>query len=148
MAFVRGSAEDRAAVPFAVVFDAQGPASWRRSYARLAPTGRLVVYGAHGLTGRGRIPWLRAGLELWRRPRFDPLGMCADNKGVIGFNLVYLFDRHARLRADLGHVLDRLRTGAARLPPTTVVPFAEVALAHRRLESGRTTGKLVLAVTP
>jgi NADPH:quinone reductase-like Zn-dependent oxidoreductase len=126
------------------VFDAQGPASWRRSYRRLAATGRLVVYGAHGLTGGGGVRRLRGGWDYLTRPRFDPMRLCGDNRGVLGFNLAWLFDRRDTLRADLDAVLALVAAGRIRLPSLTTLPLREVAEAHRRLESGTTVGKLVL----
>ncbi|MFP4359842.1 MAG: zinc-binding dehydrogenase [Alphaproteobacteria bacterium] len=142
---VRDGAADRTdATAYQAVFDAQGPASWRRSYRRLAPTGRLVVYGAHGLTGGGGVRWWRSGWAYLTRPRFDPMRLCADNRGVLGFNLAYLFDRRAEMRADLAAVTALVDAGTVRLPPIATLPLAEVAEAHRRLESGATVGKLVL----
>lgn len=144
---VRGDVDDRALVgDFLAAFDAQAPSSWRRSYDLLAPTGRLVVYGAHGLTQGGRIPWLRAGLELLRRPRFDPLRLCSDNKGVLGFNLAYLFDRDAAMAPALSAMAALVAQGSVHLPPITRFPFVRAADAHRHLESGRSIGKLVLEV--
>ncbi len=142
---VRGDGEDRRDDgPYRAIFDAQGPSSWRRSYRRLAPTGRLIVYGAHGLTGGGGVRWWRAGWDYLARPRFDPLRLCADNRGVLGFNLAYLFDRADAMRADLEAVVELIAAGAIRRPPITTLPLAEVAEAQRRLESGATVGKLVL----
>ena len=142
---VRGDGEDHADdTAYQAIFDAQGPASWRRSYRRLGPTGRLVVYGAHGLTGGGGVAGLRAALAYLARPRFDPMRLCADNRGVLGFNLAYLFDRRAEMRADLAAVTALVDAGTVRLPPITPLPLAEVAEAQRRLESGATVGKLVL----
>ncbi len=144
---VRGSFEERRLQPiFLAVFDAHGPESWRRSYGLLAPTGRLVVYGAHALTRNGRIPWLRAGLDLLRRPRFDPLRLCADNRGVLGFNLAYLFEQDAAFANDLAELRTLVVDGKARFPPITTLPLDEVREAHRLLQSGTTVGKLVLEI--
>ena len=146
---VRGGGDDRAdATAYRAVFDAQGPASWRRSYRRLAPTGRLVVYGAHGLTGGGGLRRWRGGWQYLTRPRFDPLALCADNRGVLGFNLAYLFDRRAAMREDLDAVVALVEAGTVRLPAITSLPLDGVAEAHRRLESGATVGKLVLTCAP
>ena len=146
---VRDGGDDRAdTTAYRAIFDAQGPASWRRSYRRLAPTGRLVVYGAHGLTGGGGFRVLRGGWQYLTRPRFDPLALCADNRGVLGFNLAYLFDRRAQMRAELDAVVALVEAGTVRLPPITALPLDQVAEAHRRLESGATIGKLVLTSAP
>ena len=142
---VRGeAAERRDPTLYQAVFDAQGPASWRRSYRRLAPTGRLVVYGAHGLTGGGGVRLLHGGWAYLTRPRFDPLALCADNRGVLGFNLAYLFDRGDTLGAELDALIAMVEAGTVQLPPITTLPLHAVADAQRRLESGTTVGKLVL----
>jgi len=142
---VRDGADDRSdTTAYQAVFDAQGPSSWRRSYRRLAPTGRLVIYGAHGLTGGGGVRRWRGGWAYLTRPRFDPLALCADNRGVLGFNLAYLFDRRAAMRADLDALAALVRAGTVRLPPIATLPLQAAAEAQRRLESGETVGKLVL----
>jgi hypothetical protein len=72
-----------------LVFDANGPQTLAQSYAHLKPTGKLLVYGFHGLLPKqgGRISYLKAALGLLRMPRFNPLRMTAENKGVVAFNL-------------------------------------------------------------
>src|SRR3712207_6746357 len=78
-----------------LVFDANGPETLAQSYAHLRPTGKLMVYGFHTLLPKtgGRIRYLKAGLGLLRMPRFDPLAMTSLNRGVVAFNLSFLFDR-------------------------------------------------------
>ena len=80
---------------FDVVLDAHGAESLRRGYALLAPAGRLIVYGFHGLLTRGkdRPNYLRLALGYLRTPRFNPFDMTQHNRGVLAFNLSYLFDR-------------------------------------------------------
>jgi NADPH:quinone reductase-like Zn-dependent oxidoreductase len=128
------------------VFDSYGGPGLRQAYARLAPMGRLVVYGFASMMrrGRGRPDWPRLLWTWLRTPRFDPLRMTNDNKGVLAFNLSYLFDRKELLAEAMARLLGLLREGAIRPPPVTRYPFAEVARAHRDLESGTTVGKLVL----
>lgn len=131
---------------FDAVFDSYGGPDLREAYARLAPMGRLVVYGFASMLprGRGRPQWLRLLWTWLRTPRFDPLRMTNDNKGVLAFNLSYLFDRKGLLAEAMARLLGFVREGAIRPPPVTRYPFAEVARAHADLESGTTVGKLVL----
>jgi NADPH:quinone reductase-like Zn-dependent oxidoreductase len=59
---------------FDVVLDAHGAESLRHGYAQLAPAGRLIVYGFHGLLTRGkdRPSYLKLALGYLRTPRFNP----------------------------------------------------------------------------
>ena len=53
------------------IFDANGVATLADSYAHLAPTGRLLVYGFHSMLPRnGRLNWPRLALDWLRTPRF------------------------------------------------------------------------------
>lgn len=129
-----------------IILDANGVATLRQSYQHLAPTGRLVVYGFHSmLPKRGGIPGkLRLAWDYLRTPRFSPFSLTTDNHSVLGFNLSFLFGKSALMEQGLQQLLQWLREGKLRAPRVTIYPFENVADAHRDLESGQTTGKLVL----
>lgn len=131
---------------FQAVLDANGVATLADSYRHLAPTGKLVVYGFHSmLQTHGGIPnRLRLAWDWLRTPRFSPFDLTARNRSVLGFNLSYLFDHGAILQRGMQQVLDWLAAGKLQPPAVTPCPFEAVAEAHRALESGQTTGKLVL----
>ncbi|MGW5741816.1 quinone oxidoreductase family protein [Amycolatopsis sp. NPDC003861] len=117
---------------FDVVVDVVGGPARRASLDRLAPMGRLVVLGnASGAADVG-IP----ANELW-----------FTNKTVAGFNLAAFSavapDTAGRaLRRAVAAVAD----GTLRVD-VEVLPLADAVTAHRRIESGATTGKLVLRVS-
>jgi NADPH:quinone reductase-like Zn-dependent oxidoreductase len=142
----------RAAAPegFAAVFDANGPATLRGSYAHLAPEGRLVVYGFHTMlprTGGRPNPFLL--LAGWlRTPRFGPYDMSLANRSVMAFNLAFLFPRTELLSAAMEALLELAVREDLRPRPIRRFALAAVADAHRALESGTTTGKLVLVPSP
>ena len=131
-----------------VILDANGAATLRQSYAHLAPTGKLVVYGFHSMMARGRGQPNRLKLltDYLRTPRFSPFQLTAGNHSVMGFNLSYLFDKTDLLRAGMNQLLAWAAEGRIRAPRVTTYPFERVAQAHRDLESGTTVGKLVLRV--
>lgn len=131
-----------------VVLDANGAATLAQSYAHLAPAGRLVVYGFHAMLPcrGGRPNWLRLAWDWLRTPRFNPLDLTLQNRSVMGFNLSFLAHRTDILLPAMEQLLGWVEEGRIRPPPVTTYPFAEVAAAHRDLESGRTVGKLVLTV--
>jgi NADPH:quinone reductase-like Zn-dependent oxidoreductase len=128
------------------IFDANGVSTLRESYEHLAAPGRLVVYGFHSMLvrGRGRPSWPKLAFDWARTPRFDPMDLTNRNRSVMGFNLSYLFER----KAAFAEVVEKLVGWAEerRIDPPRVTEFAldDVAQAHRALESGTTTGKLVL----
>lgn len=105
------------------------------SLGLLAPFGSLVVFGSvSGTPGRldetAILPWL-----------YDP----APNQSVVGFNLGPWFElRLPTAIAALQQLIGWVGSGQVRVPATHAFPLAEAAEVHRLLESGATTGKLVL----
>lgn len=117
---------------FDIVVDMVGGPTRRASLERLAPMGRLVVMGnASGAEDVG-VP----ANELW-----------FTNKTVSGFNLAAF---SGAFPEETGRALRRAveaaAKGALRVRVETL-PLESAAEAHRRIESGATTGKLVLEVT-
>jgi NADPH:quinone reductase-like Zn-dependent oxidoreductase len=141
-------AERLAPAGYDIILDANGVSTLRGSYRHLAPVGRLVVYGFHSmLPRRGGVPHrLRLAWHYWRTPRFSPFSLTTRNRSVLGFNLSFLFERSEQLAAGLRQLLQWLDEGRITAPGITTFPFERVAEAHRALESGQTTGKLVLVV--
>ncbi|WP_406137029.1 zinc-binding alcohol dehydrogenase family protein [Streptomyces sp. NBC_01089] len=116
---------------FDVVVDMVGGPTRRASLDLLSPMGRLVVMGnASGAEDVG-IP----ANELW-----------FTNKTVSGFNLAAF---SAAFPEETGKALRRAVAAAAagelRVQVETL-PLDQAVEAHRRIESGTTTGKLVLEV--
>ena len=127
-----------------VVLDANGVDTLSGSYGHLAPAGRLVVYGFATMFprgGSGRPDWLKLAWAWLRTPRFSPLDLTTRNRSILAFNLSYLFDRTDLLREALAWFGPDLR-----LEPlaTRSFPLREAGVAQRLLETGETTGKLVL----
>lgn len=129
-----------------IILDANGASTLSRSYAHLAPTGRLVVYGFHSMLPKrgGRPSWLQLATTWLKTPRFDPLAMTRENRSVLAFNLSFLGGRADLLRRGLDWLVSELEAGRLDPPRVTAYRFEDVASAHRALESGETTGKLVL----
>jgi NADPH:quinone reductase-like Zn-dependent oxidoreductase len=128
------------------VLESNGAETLKQSYAHLRPTGRLVVYGFTSMLtrGSGRPNWLKLAWDFLRTPRFHPLEMVNVNKGVIGFNLSYLFEEQDLLQESMTRMLGELETGVLRPLPVTEFPLSAAGDAHRALQSGSSVGKLVL----
>ena len=131
-----------------VVLDANGVSTLSASYDALRPAGKLVVYGFGSMLPRqaGRPNYAKLAVDFVRTPRFNPLNLTNHSKSVLAFNLSYLFDRTDLLADGMADIMGLLADGAIRPPPTTEYAFADVAQAHRDIQSGNTTGKLVLVM--
>ena len=141
------AAERHAPTGYDMILDATGPETLRHSYRHLAPAGRLVVYGFASMLSRGgggrRNPFRLLSGYL-RLPRFSPLRMTAENRSVLAFNLSFLFDRTDLFQEAMEQLLTWYAEGKLVLPSPATYSLRRVADAHRDIESGETTGKLVL----
>lgn len=129
-----------------VICDANGVATLKHSYEHLRRAGKLVVYGFHTMIPKkgGKPNWLKLATDYLRTPRFNPMDLTMESKSVLAFNLSYLYDRTDILEAAMGDLLQWLDEGSIEAPPVTTYALDDVAQAHRDIESGQTTGKLIL----
>jgi NADPH:quinone reductase-like Zn-dependent oxidoreductase len=131
---------------FDVVLDANGVSTLQGSYDHLRPAGKLVIYGFAAMLPKtgGKPRYTKLALDYLRTPRFNPLDLTNQSKSVLAFNLSYLFDRTDILDEGMSVILDWIREGHVPPPAVRTYSLDDVALAHRDIESGQTTGKLVL----
>ena len=127
---------------FDLVFDAVYGEAFEPAFARLAPEGRYVLYGAAEFMDTGARPNpLRLAWRYLRRPRPDPLAMISVNRGLLAFNLIWLWGEVQRLpaamRATLELIPDAPHVGLE-------LPFDDAVQALRTLQTGTTTGKVIL----
>lgn len=115
---------------FDIVVDMVGGPARRASLDRLRPLGRMIVMGnASGAEDVGV-----SANELW-----------FTNKTVSGFNLAAFAAAYpAEAGAALRRAVEAAARGALRVQVESL-RLDQVVEAHRRLESGTSTGKLVLA---
>ncbi|MBU6154371.1 MAG: medium chain dehydrogenase/reductase family protein [Bdellovibrionales bacterium] len=143
------AARARKLVPegFDAVLDANGTSTLKKSYELLRATGKLISYGSHSIlpmSASGRMNYLKAAWGMIRMPRFSPVQLFTDNKSLIGFNLSFLFDRNDLISEGMDALLGWIKDGKIPPPKVTEFPFQEVGEAHRLIESGQSTGKIVL----
>jgi len=129
-----------------VVLDAVGGDSWRHGYRLLAPAGRLVCFGASGLSDSVRRNLLKTIWRVIRFPRFAPLALMNDNKSVAGVNLGHLWNDQALLAPQIEALLGYARDGKLTPRVDRTFPLAEAAAAHRYIHERRNVGKVLLAL--
>jgi alcohol dehydrogenase len=127
---------------FDLVLDAIGGEVQSASFNALNPMGRLVVFGAAEFTpGKNRPNYLKAAWQYLRRPKYDVMDMISDNRSVMAFNLIWLWDQ-----VELMQVLLQRMMAVDITPPHIghEFTFDQAHAAIDCLRSGKTIGKVVL----
>jgi NADPH:quinone reductase-like Zn-dependent oxidoreductase len=127
-----------------LVLDSQGGPSWRQSYGLLAPTGRLLTFGASSLAPgqrRSRLSLLRFVLTM---PRFTPLRLMNDNRGILGVNVGHLWHKPDLIRGWVEQLLTWYAEGKIVPQIDRAFPFAQAPAAHQYLHDRKAIGKILL----
>jgi len=139
--FVRRIHEDMLAQGVNAVFDPIGGKSWMRSWRALNKGGKLVAFGSlaslqrDGSGWSGRMTDVSAFLRLLFRP----------GKHFIFYSITEMKARYPEwFREDLSRLLMLLQQGMIVPAMAQNVPWRDASYAHRLLESGSVSGKLVL----
>jgi len=127
---------------FDLVLDAIGGEVQQASFNALNPMGRLVVFGAAEFTpGKNRPNYLTAAWKFLRRPKYDVMDMISENRSVMAFNLIWLWDQVDIMQALLKDMM------AVEITPPYVGHQFTFDQAHEAIDclrSGKTIGKVVL----
>ena len=130
--------------PLNLVLEATGGKFLQWSYDALAPMGRLVAYGSARFTPRSKAPnWPRLIWQYLTRPKLDPMKMITENKSVMGFNLIWLYEQHDLFQALMQEILE-LQLAPPHIGHTFT--FDQLPEALELFRSGKTVGKVVVLV--
>jgi NADPH:quinone reductase-like Zn-dependent oxidoreductase len=127
-----------------VVLDPIGGRSFADSYRMLAPLGRLVMVGMSSMaigTTRNLLAVLRA---MWGMPRFGPLSLLNENRGVFGLNVGHLWDERRQLQPLFELLMAELAAGRLQPVVARTFPLERAAEAHRFIQERANIGKVVL----
>lgn len=130
--------------PLELVMDSVGGEYFTIPFRMLAPMGRVIVFGSARYAAPGDKPNKWHMLKLWlRRPKIDPQILPEKNRGVLGFNLIWLYER-AWLLHQLLKELEALNLEAPHVGH--VFPFEQLPDSVRLFQTGKTVGKVVVTV--
>jgi alcohol dehydrogenase len=130
--------------PLHLVFDTVGGRYFSIPWRMLAPMGRMIVVGSSRYATVGNRPNVLHMLRHFlTRPKIDPQMLPEQNRGLFGFNLIYLYERIDLMPPMLRH-LETMHLA----PPHVghVFPFENMREAMLLFQSGKTKGKVVLEV--
>lgn len=129
---------------FDLVLDAIGGDVQIASFDHLSPMGRLVVFGAAEFTpGKNRPNYLKAAWQFLKRPKYDIMPMISDNKSIMAFNLIWLWENKTLLKEQLA-AMQQVNIAPPYVGHT--FDFENALDAIECLRSGRSRGKVVLTV--
>jgi NADPH:quinone reductase len=111
-----------------IVFETAGGELFERSFAALAPFGRIVQYG----------------LSTREKTRVSNANLLKTSRAIVGFWLMHAIGRPGMLREPLADLFERAASGEVVARVGQAYPLSEVARAHEDLLSRRTSGKLIV----
>lgn len=128
--------------PLRLIMECIGGKVLKQGWKAMAPMGRMVVYGSASFTSHGATPnYPKLLWKYFKRPKIDPLRLPTQNKSLMGFNLIYLYEQ-----TDMMHrMLDRLQ--ALQLKPQHIghiYDFEQMQEAIQQFQKGKTVGKVVV----
>ena len=128
-----------------VVVEVVGGEVFRKSVRLLAPFGRILVvgYAGYDLKKWNPLSWYRAWRDL---PRAGIVQMSEGSFGMMASHLGYLLPNADLVRAVWAELTSFVTEHGIRPVVGHVMPFGEIAEAHRLMESRRSRGKIVLRV--
>lgn len=114
------------------------------SYKLMERMGRLITYGsAHFSTQTNGVNYFSLLPKYLNRPKFDPMKMATSNKSVMGFNLIWLFDKAHLYRKYMDEII------GMNLGKPTIghhFNFENIIDALKFFQSGKSIGKIIIAV--
>ncbi len=123
------------------ILNSQGGASIKKHYNRLAKTGRVVCIGASGAVGAGKRNIFKALKTVLSMPKFNPIDLMNDNRGIYGLNALKFFED----AEFLSKRMDRFADFDAKPVVDKAFPYQDVGEAHSYIEQKRSRGKVLLS---
>ncbi|MGB5530219.1 MAG: zinc-binding dehydrogenase [Ignavibacteriaceae bacterium] len=127
-----------------LVLESIGGKVFEESFKALAPSGRIIIYGgAQFMSQSSRPNYLSVFYKFLTRPKVDPLSLSNFNKSVMGFNLIYLWDRPDELREMSEKIL---KMNLKKPHIGKVYSFENLIDALRYFQTGKSIGKVVVKI--
>lgn len=125
-----------------LIIETIGGEIFKAGYSLLAPQGRMVVVGASQFASPGSKPnYLKLLWKFLTRPKIDPQQMIQENRSVMAFNLIWLYEK-----VDvMDHILEAMSKMDLGKPMVgQVFEFDQMSEAIKLFQSGKSTGKVIV----
>jgi NADPH:quinone reductase-like Zn-dependent oxidoreductase len=127
-----------------IVLESIGGKIFSESFKALAPSGRIIIYGgAQFMSHSSRPNYLNVLYKFLTRPKVDPLSLSNINKSVMGFNLIYLWERPDELK----RMSEKILSMNFEKPFIgKEFSFKSLIKALKYFQTGKSIGKVVIKV--
>ena len=130
--------------PLNLIMECIGGKVLKIGYEQLAPMGRMISYGSARYASVGNRPnYFKLLYHYLTRPKIDPQSMTNENKSVMAFNLIFLF-QHAEVMHQILEAVSALKLEKPFIGHR--LPFEQMREAILLFQTGKTTGKVVLEI--
>ncbi len=128
-----------------MVLDPIGGKVFRKSIALLAKGGRIICYGVTDLVAGGKRNLPKVLWKYLNLPRIKVLDLIQNNRGVFGLALNRLVNEMSLIAEPLRELISLYAQGIIKPNIGAVFQAEKASEAHRLLESGKSTGKIILS---
>ncbi len=127
-----------------IVLESIGGKIFKDSFDILSPTGRIIIYGgAQFMSHSSRPNYPKLLFQLFTRPKVDPLSLSDTNRSLMGFNLIYLWDKPEEMKRMITNILN---FNLKKPYVGSTFSFDELPDALKLFQSGKTIGKVVVRI--
>ncbi len=127
-----------------IVLESIGGKIFKESFDLLSPTGRIIIYGgAQFMSHSPRPNYLKLLFQYLTRPKIDPLSLSDTNRSLMGFNLIYLWNKPEVMKRMLTNILN---FNLKKPYIGSIFSFDKLPEALKHFQSGKTIGKVVIIV--
>lgn len=130
---------------FDIVFDSVSGKFLKPQFKLLGRNGIYIIFGAADLMGRGNKPnYLWLAYKYLTFYRIMPLRLIDMNRGIFGFNLIWLYDK---LDLFQKMIQEMQKVPWQRPHISKIFEFKDSYNALKYLQSGKNTGKVVIKIS-
>jgi len=125
-----------------IVLESIGGKIFKESFKLLSHTGRIIIYGgAQFMSHLSRPNYFKLLFQYLTRPKVDPISLSDTNRSIMGFNLIYLWDKPDAMKRMLTKILN---FNLKKPYVGNTFSFDKLPDALKLFQSGKTIGKIVV----
>ena len=127
-----------------LILDALGGEDWKKGYELLGPAGLLIAFGFANMASGETRNLFHVVSNFFKVPKYSPMKLMDDNKGVTGVNVGHLWGHQELLVGELKALLELYQQKKIKPVIDSTYKFEQAAEAHKRISERKNVGKVVL----
>ncbi|WP_337872468.1 zinc-binding dehydrogenase [Ignavibacterium sp.] len=117
---------------------------FKDTFNLLSPQGRAIIYGASNFATHTSFPnYIELAFKYFTRPKVDILKLIEQNRSVMGFNLIWLYEKGEYLKSLLYEII---KLNLEKPYIGEIFNFNQMHDAIKKFQSGKTFGKVVVKI--